>query len=215
MKGCLRTPFENQAENNSRVNQEIELLVHVRLTTSKGRRKCMDSCRIDVSEELGRYVATERDGRSVATLARARSLATFFGLFSDVSCFFRRALHKNKSFPKIYFSELDMRGDRFSIFREFRSVCKIWTNSYETIYRDRKNHLRLSSLDYPPSDRAVCVLDRYVATELCACSVATGGWSFHTSRPSGMCARSLRSDRAWLELGRYLATGRDGRSVAT
>ncbi|WZZ58343.1 hypothetical protein YC2023_058450 [Brassica napus] len=43
-----------------------------------------------------------------------------------------------------------MRGDRFSIFGEFRSVCKIWTNSYGTIYRDRKNHLRLSSLDYPP-----------------------------------------------------------------
>ncbi|KAF3588562.1 hypothetical protein F2Q69_00028109 [Brassica cretica] len=48
-------------------------------------------------------------------------------------------------------SELDMRGDRFSIFGEFRSVCKIWTNSYGTICRDRKNHLRLSSLDYPPS----------------------------------------------------------------
>ncbi|KAF3574799.1 hypothetical protein F2Q69_00059727 [Brassica cretica] len=47
-------------------------------------------------------------------------------------------------------SELDMRGDRFSIFGEFRSVCKIWTNSYGTIYRDRKNHLRLSLLDYPP-----------------------------------------------------------------
>ncbi|WZZ44632.1 hypothetical protein YC2023_040891 [Brassica napus] len=46
--------------------------------------------------------------------------------------------------------ELDMRGDRFSIFREFRSVCKIWLNSHGTIYRDRKNRLRLSSLDYPP-----------------------------------------------------------------
>ena len=43
-----------------------------------------------------------------------------------------------------------MRGDRFSIFGEFRSFCKIWTNSYGIIYRDRKNHLRLSSLDYPP-----------------------------------------------------------------
>uniref|UniRef100_A0A0D3DKG4 Uncharacterized protein n=1 Tax=Brassica oleracea var. oleracea TaxID=109376 RepID=A0A0D3DKG4_BRAOL len=31
MKGCLRTPFEDQAEHSSRVNQEIELLVHVRL----------------------------------------------------------------------------------------------------------------------------------------------------------------------------------------
>ncbi|WZZ60503.1 hypothetical protein YC2023_060610 [Brassica napus] len=31
MKGCLRTPFEDQAERSSRVNQEIELLVRVRL----------------------------------------------------------------------------------------------------------------------------------------------------------------------------------------
>ncbi|KAF2554473.1 hypothetical protein F2Q68_00015576 [Brassica cretica] len=49
---------------------------------------------------LGRYVATEQDVFSVATwrpsLARARLLrsdrATFFGLFSDVWCFFSRAL---------------------------------------------------------------------------------------------------------------------------
>ncbi|KAF3595985.1 hypothetical protein DY000_02020496 [Brassica cretica] len=89
---------------------------------SNGRRECMDPCRIDDSEErpsgtdaqslhsdragwtLGLYVATERDVCSVATwrpsLARARSLrsdrATFFGLFSDVSCFFRRALPPNR-----------------------------------------------------------------------------------------------------------------------
>ncbi|KAF3611043.1 hypothetical protein DY000_02049481 [Brassica cretica] len=49
---------------------------------------------------IGRYVATELGSSSVATwrpiLARARSLRTdraiFFGLFSDVSCFFRMAL---------------------------------------------------------------------------------------------------------------------------
>ena len=39
----------------------------LREIASKDRRECMDWCRIDVSEELGRYVATERDGRSVAT----------------------------------------------------------------------------------------------------------------------------------------------------
>ncbi|KAF2600224.1 hypothetical protein F2Q68_00008555 [Brassica cretica] len=39
----------------------------LRETASKGRRECMDSCRIDVSEELGRYVATERNARSFAT----------------------------------------------------------------------------------------------------------------------------------------------------
>uniref|UniRef100_A0A0D3CDS6 Uncharacterized protein n=1 Tax=Brassica oleracea var. oleracea TaxID=109376 RepID=A0A0D3CDS6_BRAOL len=31
MKGCLRTPFEDQTERSSRVNQEIKLLVRVRL----------------------------------------------------------------------------------------------------------------------------------------------------------------------------------------
>ncbi|KAF3599604.1 hypothetical protein F2Q69_00037838 [Brassica cretica] len=60
----------------------------LRETASKGRRECMDSCRIDVSEELcryelgsssvatnqawlelGRYVETERDARSVAIRA--------------------------------------------------------------------------------------------------------------------------------------------------
>ncbi|KAF2574516.1 hypothetical protein F2Q70_00004201 [Brassica cretica] len=53
------------------------------------------------------------------------------------------------------------------------------------------------------SDRAVCVLGRYVATKPCACSV-------DTYRPSLVRTRSLRSDRsvdrAWLELGRYVAT---------
>ncbi|KAF3587809.1 hypothetical protein F2Q69_00030664 [Brassica cretica] len=39
----------------------------LRETASKSRRECMDSCRIDVSEELGRYVATKRNARSVAT----------------------------------------------------------------------------------------------------------------------------------------------------
>ncbi|KAF3550488.1 hypothetical protein DY000_02007047 [Brassica cretica] len=39
----------------------------LRETASKGRRECMDSCRIDVSEELGRYVATELGSSSVST----------------------------------------------------------------------------------------------------------------------------------------------------
>ncbi|KAF3523542.1 hypothetical protein F2Q69_00048517 [Brassica cretica] len=39
----------------------------LRKTASKGRREYMDSCRIDVSEELGRYVATEWNARSFAT----------------------------------------------------------------------------------------------------------------------------------------------------
>ncbi|KAF3535540.1 hypothetical protein F2Q69_00020474 [Brassica cretica] len=50
-------------------------------TASKGRRECMDSCRIDVSKELGRYVATKRKARSVATLGRtlSRYVATELG----------------------------------------------------------------------------------------------------------------------------------------
>ncbi|KAF2538390.1 hypothetical protein F2Q68_00021223 [Brassica cretica] len=71
------------------------------------------------------------------------------------------------------------------------------------------------------SNRAVCVLGRYIATEPCACSVAKSlrrdravcvlsryvatelGWSL---RPSRVRPRSLRSDRAVCVLGRYVAT---------
>ena len=45
---------------------------------SKDRRECMD-CRIDVSEELGRYVATKlwlELGRYIATEQNGRSVAT-------------------------------------------------------------------------------------------------------------------------------------------
>ncbi|KAF3484646.1 hypothetical protein F2Q69_00052955 [Brassica cretica] len=45
-------------------------------TTSKGRRKCMDYCRIDVLEELGHYVATERNGHSRPSGPDARSLCS-------------------------------------------------------------------------------------------------------------------------------------------
>ncbi|KAF3518523.1 hypothetical protein DY000_02060926 [Brassica cretica] len=58
-------------------------------TASKGRRECMDLCRIDVTEELGRYGTVTRSLRS--------DRATFFGLFSDVSCFFRRAIQKSRA----------------------------------------------------------------------------------------------------------------------
>ncbi|KAF3610173.1 hypothetical protein DY000_02047883 [Brassica cretica] len=52
------------------------------------------------------------------------------------------------------------------------------------------------------------MLGRYVVTEL--------GWSsVATSRPNCVRARSLRSDRAWLELGRYVATEPCACSVAT
>ncbi|KAF2539299.1 hypothetical protein F2Q68_00020876 [Brassica cretica] len=58
------------------------------------------------------------------------------------------------------------------------------------------------------SDRVVCVLGRYIATNL--------GWSsVATSRPIDVCARSLRSNRAWLKLGRYVATEPYACSVAT
>uniref|UniRef100_A0A0D3CE47 Uncharacterized protein n=1 Tax=Brassica oleracea var. oleracea TaxID=109376 RepID=A0A0D3CE47_BRAOL len=64
MKGCLRTPFEDQAERTSRVNKEIELLVHVRLRPSGTDAR---SLRSDLAgQTLGHYIATE--------LARARSL---------------------------------------------------------------------------------------------------------------------------------------------
>ncbi|KAG5378228.1 hypothetical protein IGI04_026070, partial [Brassica rapa subsp. trilocularis] len=70
-----------------------------------------------------------------------------FGMIDNSGRFIDDAWTVIWLFPR---SELDMRGDRFSTFGEFRSVCKIWMNNYGTIYRDRKNRLKLSSLDYPP-----------------------------------------------------------------
>ncbi|KAF3573598.1 hypothetical protein F2Q69_00059373 [Brassica cretica] len=54
----------------------------IREVASKGRRECMDCCRINASEELGRYVETElwfELGRYVATelwLEPSRYVAT-------------------------------------------------------------------------------------------------------------------------------------------
>ncbi|KAG5384649.1 hypothetical protein IGI04_036119 [Brassica rapa subsp. trilocularis] len=74
-------------------------------------------------------------------------LLLMFGMIDNSGRFIDDAWIVIWLFPR---SELDMRGDRFSTFGEFRSVCKIWMNNYGTIYRDRKNRLKLSSLDYPP-----------------------------------------------------------------
>ncbi|KAF2586259.1 hypothetical protein F2Q70_00035476 [Brassica cretica] len=61
------------------------------------------------------------------------------------------------------------------------------------------SYLRFGKVRSLRSDRAVYLLGRYVATEPCACSVAT-------QRPSRVCARLLRSDRAVCVLGLYIAT---------
>ncbi|KAF2561828.1 hypothetical protein F2Q70_00016934 [Brassica cretica] len=58
------------------------------------------------------------------------------------------------------------------------------------------------------SDRAVCVLGRYVATEPCKCSIAT-------KRLSLAGARLLRSVRAVFVLGLYVATEPCAWSVPT
>ncbi|KAF2595637.1 hypothetical protein F2Q68_00043040 [Brassica cretica] len=71
----------------------------LREIASKGRRECMDNCRIDVSEELGRYVATE------LRLELGRYVATLFELMSDVSCFLRKAFRKEESILKKYLSK--------------------------------------------------------------------------------------------------------------
>ncbi|KAF3561160.1 hypothetical protein DY000_02017773 [Brassica cretica] len=49
------------------------------------------NCRVDVSEELGRYVATE------LRLELGCYVATLFELLSDVSAFLRKAFRKEES----------------------------------------------------------------------------------------------------------------------
>uniref|UniRef100_A0A0D3D4F1 Uncharacterized protein n=1 Tax=Brassica oleracea var. oleracea TaxID=109376 RepID=A0A0D3D4F1_BRAOL len=65
MKGCLCTPFEDLVERSSRANQEIELLVRVRLRPSLARARSLRSDRAWL--ELGHYVAIEPCACSVAT----------------------------------------------------------------------------------------------------------------------------------------------------
>ncbi|KAF3522114.1 hypothetical protein F2Q69_00047402 [Brassica cretica] len=68
MKGCLHTPFEDQAKRSSRVNQEIELLVRVHLRPGPHwfgryvatRSALVRSLRSDITKDLvGRYVVTD------------------------------------------------------------------------------------------------------------------------------------------------------------
>uniref|UniRef100_A0A0D3CH67 Uncharacterized protein n=1 Tax=Brassica oleracea var. oleracea TaxID=109376 RepID=A0A0D3CH67_BRAOL len=60
MKGCLRTPFEDQAERSSRVNQEIELLVCVRLVIG-----CFAMLQgISLSPAFGKHSGLTTDVRS-------------------------------------------------------------------------------------------------------------------------------------------------------
>ncbi|KAF3538127.1 hypothetical protein F2Q69_00022020 [Brassica cretica] len=61
----------------------------LRETASKGRRECMDSCRIDVSEELGRYIATERNARSFATDRAWLDLGRYVATERDVCSLLR------------------------------------------------------------------------------------------------------------------------------
>ncbi|KAF2553355.1 hypothetical protein F2Q68_00033736 [Brassica cretica] len=79
---------------------------------------------------------------------------------------------------------IQTRTQRRTLLRPCRSLRSEW--------RAGTSRVRAWSLR---SNRAVFVLGRYVATELCACLVTTL-----------VRARSLRSDRAWLELDRYVAT---------
>uniref|UniRef100_A0A0D3DKS8 Uncharacterized protein n=1 Tax=Brassica oleracea var. oleracea TaxID=109376 RepID=A0A0D3DKS8_BRAOL len=112
MKGCLRTPFEDQAERSSRVNQEIELLVPVRLRPSLARARalrgdravCVRSDRaVCVRSDravcvLGHCIATElwlELGRYVATKPCACSIATqsvFSGSIEIRTRFYCKAL---------------------------------------------------------------------------------------------------------------------------
>ncbi|KAG5388989.1 hypothetical protein IGI04_030530 [Brassica rapa subsp. trilocularis] len=72
-------------------------------------------------------------------------LLLMFGMIDNSGRFIDDAWTVIWLFPR---SELDMRGDRFSTFGEFRSVCKIWMNNYGTIYRDRKNRFATIHLGF-------------------------------------------------------------------
>ncbi|KAF2564021.1 hypothetical protein F2Q70_00016504 [Brassica cretica] len=110
----------------------------------------------------------ERIGQPEVDLANHREESAPFNVHDATSIL---EFSSSQMFSMLFRSKLDMRGDRFSTFGEFRSVCKIWMNNYGTIYRDRKNRLRLSSLDYPPSRKYLSSLEDAVLSLLSfACS---------------------------------------------
>ncbi|KAF2559581.1 hypothetical protein F2Q68_00016818 [Brassica cretica] len=55
----------------------------LRETTSKGRRECMDSCRIEVSEELGRYVNLVELGNDLGYIAACHCGAEYETEYSE------------------------------------------------------------------------------------------------------------------------------------
>uniref|UniRef100_A0A0D3DJZ5 Uncharacterized protein n=1 Tax=Brassica oleracea var. oleracea TaxID=109376 RepID=A0A0D3DJZ5_BRAOL len=180
MKGCLRTPFEDQAEHSSRVNQEIELLVSVRLIVvyalSDGAMIAQRLGVKDMFTQIAKDVVGQRLDHGLCTFLLPRIvMIDSLGRFKydartviwrsawEVSAWEMSAweIARNESVLrrlsclKFFLSlgtDLNMRGDRFSIFKEFRSVCKISLNTHGTIYQDMKNRPRLISLDYPPRD---------------------------------------------------------------
>ncbi|KAF3526868.1 hypothetical protein F2Q69_00047393 [Brassica cretica] len=60
---------------------------------------------------------------------------------------------------------IQTRTQRRTFLRPYRSLGSEWRVGLSSVARVSARSLR--------SDRAACVLGRYVTTELCACSVAT------------------------------------------
>uniref|UniRef100_A0A0D3ATG9 Uncharacterized protein n=1 Tax=Brassica oleracea var. oleracea TaxID=109376 RepID=A0A0D3ATG9_BRAOL len=102
MKGCLRTPFEDQAERSSRVNQEIELLVHVRLVIGcQSWKQSMSRImpqRISLSPAFGKYSGLTTDVRSqncCSCVGHRRSCGWSFLTSTVANCdfLFRLSIH--------------------------------------------------------------------------------------------------------------------------
>ncbi|KAF3581536.1 hypothetical protein DY000_02032662 [Brassica cretica] len=160
----------------------------LRETSSKGRRECMDLCRIDVSEELGRYVATEqnsvlahgRGGRSLLTIeTSSRLIVGVENGYDEVNVQIPEE-KKRKTFFDKHFFEIDS-----SLRKALRRKRKSSDKSSKRIATQRRNTCSTRSLR---SDRVRAK------------------------------ARSLLSDRASIPLGRYAATKLEsklGRYVAT
>uniref|UniRef100_A0A0D3DKL3 Uncharacterized protein n=1 Tax=Brassica oleracea var. oleracea TaxID=109376 RepID=A0A0D3DKL3_BRAOL len=146
-------------------------------------------------------------------------------LFEDVPYSYRSSVTSFPYMPHFTRSELDMRGDRFTIFGEFRSVCKIWTNMSVCPLRIARILTFHALLSFPGRVLAAANIAVGVKNGYDEVNVQIPEEEKHkslrriiTQRPNTRSARSLlsdrvrakaqslRSDQTPIPLGRYVVT---------
>ncbi|WZY87050.1 hypothetical protein YC2023_033434 [Brassica napus] len=100
----------------------------------------MDWCRIDVSEELGRYVATKRDGRSVATdravCMLGRRVSIELGLSAIGAVPYDGCLRTLVEGIKPFVVRLGVKKEEYELSSRNLTLCELIYPVFDTMPRD-------------------------------------------------------------------------------